>query len=48
MSEPHYHHHSHFKEENLIIVMVLNFVITLVEVVEWLLSGSLPVVRRPA
>ncbi len=40
MSE-HQHHHSHFKEENLIIVMVLNFVITIVEVVGGLFSGSL-------
>ena len=33
--------HHHFKEENLIITMVLNFIITLVELVGGLLSGSL-------
>jgi len=31
----------HFREENLIIIMVLNFIITLVEVIGGLLSGSL-------
>jgi cobalt-zinc-cadmium efflux system protein len=31
----------HFREENLIITMVLNFIITLVEVIGGLLSGSL-------
>ncbi|OGD16895.1 cobalt transporter [Candidatus Atribacteria bacterium RBG_19FT_COMBO_35_14] len=36
-----HHTHKHFKEENLIIVMVLNFIITLVEVIGGLLSGSL-------
>ena len=33
--------HHHFKEKNLIIIMVLNFIITLVELVGGLLSGSL-------
>ena len=36
-----HHTHNHFKEENLIIIMVLNFIITLVEVIGGLLSGSL-------
>ena len=36
-----YNTHHHFKEENLIITMVLNFIITLVEVIGGLLSGSL-------
>jgi cobalt-zinc-cadmium efflux system protein len=36
-----HHTHKHFKEENLIITMVLNFIITLVEVIGGLLSGSL-------
>ena len=35
------HTHNHFKENNLIITMVLNFIITLVEVIGGLLSGSL-------
>jgi len=35
------HTHNHFKEENLIITIVLNFIITLVEVIGGLLSGSL-------
>jgi len=33
--------HNHFKEEKLIIIMVLNFIITIVEVIGGLLSGSL-------
>jgi cobalt-zinc-cadmium efflux system protein len=33
--------HNHFKEENLMVVMILNFIITLVEVTGGLLSGSL-------
>lgn len=37
----HNHTHKHFKEENLIIIMVLNFIITLIEVMGGLLSGSL-------
>jgi len=37
----HNHTHNHFKEENLIIIMVLNFIITLIEVMGGLLSGSL-------
>ncbi|MGB6607294.1 MAG: cation diffusion facilitator family transporter [Atribacterota bacterium] len=37
----HNHTHNHFKEENLIIIMVLNFIITLVELIGGLLSGSL-------
>jgi len=36
-----HHTHNHFKEENLIIIMVLNFIITLIEVMGGLLSGSL-------
>jgi len=36
-----HHTHNHFKEKNLIITMVLNFIITLVEVIGGLLSGSL-------
>ena len=36
-----HHTHNHFKEKNLIIIMVLNFIITLVEVIGGLLSGSL-------
>lgn len=36
-----HHTHKHFKEENLIIIMVLNFIITLVELIGGLLSGSL-------
>ena len=36
-----HHTHNHFKEENLIITMVLNFIITLVEVIGGLLSRSL-------
>lgn len=40
------HHHSHFKEENLIIVMVLNFVITFVEVVGGLLCPCLADQRK--
>jgi len=36
-----HHTHNHFKEENLIIIMELNFIITLVEVMGGLLSGSL-------
>ena len=36
-----HHTHNHFKEKNLIIIMVLNFVITIVEVIGGLLSGSL-------
>src|SRR5680860_642268 len=36
-----HHTHNHFKEENLIITMVLNFIITLVEAIGGLLSGSL-------
>jgi len=36
-----HHTHNHFKEENLIIIMVLNFIITFVEVIGGLLSGSL-------
>jgi len=39
MSSDHIHHY--FKEKKLIIVMVLNFIITLVELVGGLLSGSL-------
>jgi len=39
MSSDHIHHY--FKEKNLIIVIVLNFIITLVEVIGGLLSGSL-------
>ena len=35
------HIHQYFKEKNLIIVIVLNFIITLVEVIGGLLSGSL-------
>ncbi len=35
------HIHNYFKEKNLIITMVLNFIITLVEVIGGLLSGSL-------
>ncbi len=35
------HIHNYFKEKNLIIIMVLNFIITLVELVGGLLSGSL-------
>jgi len=35
------HNHHHFKEKNLIIIMVLNFIITLVELIGGLLSGSL-------
>ncbi|TFG91321.1 MAG: cation transporter [Candidatus Atribacteria bacterium] len=35
------HIHNHFKEKKLIIIMVLNFIITLVELVGGLLSGSL-------
>lgn len=35
------HMNHHFREENLIITMVLNFMITLVEVIGGLLSGSL-------
>lgn len=35
------HINHHFREENLIITMVLNFIITLVEVIGGLLSGSL-------
>jgi len=35
------HMNHHFREENLIITMVLNFIITLVEVIGGLLSGSL-------
>ena len=35
------HIHNHFKEENLIIIMILNFIITIVEVIGGLLSGSL-------
>jgi len=35
------HTNHHFREENLIITMVLNFIITLVEVIGGLLSGSL-------
>jgi cobalt-zinc-cadmium efflux system protein len=37
----HNHRDNHFKEKNLIIIMVLNFLITLVEVTGGLLSGSL-------
>ncbi len=37
----HNHRDNHFKEKNLIIIMVLNFIITLVEVIGGLLSGSL-------
>ena len=37
----HNHTHNHFKENNLIIIMVLNFIITLVELIGGLLSGSL-------
>jgi len=36
-----HHTHNHFKEENLIIIMVLDFIITLVELIGGLLSGSL-------
>ena len=36
-----HHTHNHFKEKNLIITMVLNFIITLVEAIGGLLSGSL-------
>jgi len=36
-----HHTHYHFKEKNLIITMILNFIITLVEVIGGLLSGSL-------
>jgi cobalt-zinc-cadmium efflux system protein len=36
-----HHTHNHFIEKNLIIIMVLNFIITLVEVIGGLLSGSL-------
>ena len=39
MNSDHIHHY--FKEKNLIIVIVLNFIITLVEVIGGLLSGSL-------
>jgi len=35
----HNHRDNHFKEKNLIIIMVLNFIITLVEVIGGLLSG---------
>lgn len=35
------HTHNHFKEENLIIITILNFIITIVEVIGGLLSGSL-------
>lgn len=35
------HTHNHFKEENLIIAMVLNFIITGVEIIGGLFSGSL-------
>jgi len=35
------HIHNYFKEKNLIITVVLNFIITLVEVIGGLLSGSL-------
>ena len=35
------HIHNYFKEKNLIIIMILNFIITLVELVGGLLSGSL-------
>jgi len=37
----HNHTHNYLKEKNLIITMVLNFIITLVEVIGGLLSGSL-------
>ncbi|MBA7535205.1 Cadmium, cobalt and zinc/H(+)-K(+) antiporter [subsurface metagenome] len=37
----HNHTHNHFKEKYLIITMILNFIITLVEVIGGLLSGSL-------
>lgn len=37
----HNHAHNHFKEKNLIITMILNFIITLVELTGGLLSGSL-------
>ena len=37
----HNHTHNHFKENNLIIIVVLNFIITLVELIGGLLSGSL-------
>jgi len=36
-----HHTHYHFKEKNLIITMILNFIITLVELIGGLLSGSL-------
>jgi len=39
MNSDHIHHY--FKEKNLIIIIVLNFIITLVEVIGGLLSGSL-------
>ena len=35
------HIHNYFKEKNLIIIIVLNFIITLVELIGGLLSGSL-------
>ena len=35
------HIHNYFKEKNLIIIIILNFIITLVEVIGGLLSGSL-------
>ena len=42
MSSNHFHNHNHFREENLIIIIIiLNFIITLVEVIGGLLSGSL-------
>jgi len=41
MSLNHHHHNHHFQENNLIITMILNFIITLVEVIGGLLSGSL-------
>ncbi|GAB4117781.1 MAG: cation diffusion facilitator family transporter [Candidatus Caldatribacteriota bacterium] len=37
----HNHTHNSFKEKNLIITMILNFIITVVEIVGGLLSGSL-------
>lgn len=37
-----HHNHKNFREENLIIIIIiLNFIITLVEVIGGLLSGSL-------
>ena len=41
MSSNHSYNHNHFKEEYLIIIIILNFIITLVELIGGFLSGSL-------